>query len=181
MPYYNVTPHGIYDSSIGTYGSDWGPAGEPMTKACMWVACVNTYDTYKLVIQWFWRMEEGGLDTIEPDPDWRTGDYPEKAKLTQDLADAWVEGIDEDFNIEKGRFRGRNPPEFLRLPGPARIALMQEVYRVQMSTAQIRQEAERRLEEGEELPPPKGVETDETRTRLGIDKATHDALHSTEQ
>ena len=56
--------------------------------------------------------------------------------------------------LEKNRFHGRLAPEFSRLPPHARMALVQEAYKIIKTGAAIEQETKERLAAGEKLPNP---------------------------
>ncbi len=153
MPYYNVTPHTLYQSCISN-AWEWSGVNDPVTRARAWVEAENIYEVWKVTQHWFELMESGEAASRYPDPFWRDEDFPGKAPLTQEVADRLIEEMDEDFMLEKGRFQGRAAPEFSRLPPHARIAFAQDLYRVMKTSAEIYKEAEERLARGEVLPPP---------------------------
>lgn len=153
MPYYNVTPHTLYQSCMSN-AWEWSGSNDPLTRARAWVEAENIYEVWKLTQAWFDLMESGEAANRYPDPFWRDEDYPEKTALTQEVADKFIEEMDEDFMREKSRFQGRAAPEFARLPAHARMAFVQEVYRIIKTGAEIQKEAEARLRAGEVLPPP---------------------------
>lgn len=101
-------------------------------------------------------IESGEALNRYPDPLWNDADYPGKAQLTQEVADLFVEEMDADFMLEKSRFQGKLAPEFARLPAYARLAFVQEMYRLPIKTeADIVVEARSRLASGETIPPVK--------------------------
>ena len=155
MPYYNVTPHSLYQSCMSS-AWEWTKQDDSATRARAWVEAENIYEMWKLVQEWFDLMESGDATNRYPDPYWRD-DSPEavdKASLNQEVADKFIEEMDADFMLEKNRFQGRLAPEFARLPPHARLAFVQDAYKVLKTTAQIEKEAEKRLTAGEALPPP---------------------------
>ena len=99
-------------------------------------------------------MHNGEADNRYPDPYWNDEDYPGKVPLNQEVADEFIEEMDADFMIEKNRFQGRLAPEFSRLPAHARIAFVQDAYKIMKTSTDIEKEAEERLGAGESLPPP---------------------------
>ena len=152
MPYYNVNPHTLYQSCISA-DWDWSQRDDPMVHARAWVEAENTYEVWKIVQDWFGMIESDEASNRYPDPYWRDEDHPEKTPLTQDVADEFIEEMDQDFMLEKNRFQGRLAPEFSRLPAHARIAFVQEAYKVIKTSVEIKAEAERRVKEGETFPP----------------------------
>lgn len=153
MPYYNVTPYSLYQSCMSS-AWEWSGGDEPLTCARAWVEAENIHQVWELVQRWFEMMESGEAINRYPDPFWRDKDFPGKVPLTQEVADVFIEELDTDFMLEKSRFQGRLGPEFARLPPHARLAFVQEVYKVIKTSAQIQKEAEERLAAGETLPPP---------------------------
>jgi hypothetical protein len=153
MPYYNVTPNALYQSCISN-AWEWAEKNDPLTHACAWVEAENIYEVWKLVQEWYELMESGEAANRFPDPFWKDEDYPGKATLTQDVADTFIEELDADFMLEKNRFHGRLAPEFSRLPPHARMALVQEAYKIIKTSAAIEQETKERLAAGEKLPNP---------------------------
>ena len=153
MPYYNVTPNALYQSCISN-AWEWAEKNDPLTHACAWVEAENIYEVWKLVQEWYEFMESGEAANRFPDPFWNDEDYPGKATLTQDVADTFIEELDADFMLEKNRFHGRLAPEFSRLPPHARMALVQEAYKIIKTSAAIEQETKERLAAGEKLPNP---------------------------
>ena len=153
MPYDNVTPHTLYQScrSSSWEGSD---RNDTITQARAWIEAENIYKVWELVQKWFDHMKSGDAANRYPDPYWKDDDYPDKAPLTQEVVDRFIEEMDADFMLEKNRFQGRLAPEFARLPAHARMDFVQEVYKIIKTTAEIEKEAEERLEAGEALPPP---------------------------
>jgi hypothetical protein len=153
MPYYNVTAHTLYQSCISS-AWEWSGQDDPLTRARAWVEAENIYEVWKLVQRWFELMENGGADHRYPDPYWNDEDHPGKVTLTQDVADTFIEEMDADFMLEKNRFQGRLAPEFIRLPAHARMAFVQDAYKVIKTSKQVEKEAKERLDSGETLPPP---------------------------
>lgn len=158
MPYYNVTVNTLYQSCMK---NDWGSLrnDDPFNRALAWVEAENVYEMWTLVQKWFEVMESGEAIHRYPDPFWRDDDYPGKVPLTQDVADKFIEEMDADFYLEKSRFRDgqgimREPPDFSRLPPHARLAFVQDAYKIIKTSSEIRKEAEERLAAGETLPPP---------------------------
>ncbi|MCI0438692.1 MAG: hypothetical protein L0177_06120 [Chloroflexi bacterium] len=153
MPYYNVTPRMLYQSCLSS-NADWSGRDDPIAKARAWVEAENVFEMWKLVQQWFDFIESGEAQNRYPDPFWKDEDYPDKRPLTQEVADAFIEEMDADFMLEKNRFQGRLAPEFIRLPSYARIAFVQDAYRIIKTSGQINEETDKRLATGEKLPPP---------------------------
>ena len=153
MPYYNVNPHTLYQSCMAS-AWEWSGTDDPLTRARAWVEAENVYEMWKLVQVWFQYMESGEAINRYPDPYWKDDDYPGKVALTQEVADTFIREMDADFMLEKSRFQGRLAPEFARLPSHARLAFVQEAYKIIKTSDVIRKEAEVRLEAGESLPPP---------------------------
>lgn len=153
MPYYNVTPHTLYQSCMSS-AWEWSGGDDPVTRARAWVEAENVYDMWKLVQKWYELMETGEASTRYPDPHWSDETHPGKVGLTQEVADKFIEEMDNDFMLEKSRFQGRQAPEFSRLPPTARMAFVQDAYLVIKSGADINGEADQRLANGEVLPPP---------------------------
>ena len=154
MPYYNVSPHTLFQSCMAGSG-EYASSDNTVARARAWVEAENIYDVWKLVQEWYTLMENDEAKDRYPDPYWNDDDYPDKAVLTQEVADKFIEEMDADFMLEKNRFQGRLPPEFSRLPAHARLAFVQEAYRVIKSTSAIHAEADERLAAGEVLPPRK--------------------------
>ncbi len=153
MPYYNVTPHSLYQSCISSTGS-WSAIDSPVTRAQAWVEAENVYEVWKLVQRWYDLIQSGEAADRYPDPFWRDEDHPDKVPLTQEVADLFIEEMDADFMLEKARFQGRLAPEFARLPAHARMAFVQEAYGIMKTSKTCDMEAEERLANGESLPPP---------------------------
>ena len=153
MPYYNVNPRILYQSCMAS-AWEWSGTDDPLTRARAWVEAENVYEMWKLVQVWFQYMESGEAINRYPDPYWKDDDYPGKVALTQEVADTFIREMDADFMLEKSRFQGRLAPEFARLPSHARLAFVQEAYKIIKTSDVIRKEAEVRLEAGESLPPP---------------------------
>ena len=153
MPYYNVTPHTLYQSCMSS-AWEWSGGDDPVTRARAWVEAENVYEMWKLVQKWFEFIENGSATDRFPDPYWKSEDYPDKVPLNQEIADTFSEEMDADFMLEKSRFQGRFAPEFVRLPQHARMAFVQDAYKLVKTSSQINREAEERLSAGETLPPP---------------------------
>ena len=153
MPYYNVTPHSLYQSCISSAG-DWSAVDNSMARAQAWVEAENIYEVWKLVQQWFDMIQSGEAANRYPDPFWRDEDYPDKVPLTQEVAGEFIKEMDADFMLEKARFQGRLAPEFARLPPHARLAFVQEAYKLIKTANTCNKEAEERLAVGETMPPP---------------------------
>lgn len=153
MPYYNVTPHTLYQSCMSS-AWEWAGNDDPLTRARAWVEAENVYEVWKLVQQWFELMESGDAHNRYPDPFWNDADHPDKVQLTQEVTDSFIEEMDADFMLEKSRFQGRLAPEFARLPAHSRFAFVQDAYRLIKTTNDIQAEAEQRLAAGETMPPP---------------------------
>ena len=153
MPYYNVTTSTLYQSCLSGFW-EWSDRDDPMVKARAWVEAENIFEMWKLVQEWFELMHNGEADNRYPDPYWNDEDYPGKVPLNQEVADEFIEEMDADFMIEKNRFQGRLAPEFSRLPAHARIAFVQDAYKIMKTSTDIEKEAEERLGAGESLPPP---------------------------
>ncbi|MCI0441240.1 MAG: hypothetical protein L0177_19230 [Chloroflexi bacterium] len=152
MPYYNVTPQTLYQSCMSS-AWEWSGSDDPLTRARAWVEAENIYAMWKLVQEWFEMMESGEAFNRYPDPFWKDDDYPDKLPLTQDVVDIFIQEMDADFMLEKSRFQGRLAPEFARLPPHARMAFVQDSYKLIKTSSQIQKEAEGRLAAGETLPP----------------------------
>ena len=153
MPYYNVTPHTLYQSCMSS-AWEWSGGDDPVTRARAWVEAENVYEMWKLVQSWFDLMESGESKDRYPDPFWSDEKFANKAVLTQEVADRFIEEMDNDFMLEKSRFQGRLAPEFKRLPNHARMAFVQDAYHIIKTGDEINREAEARLAQGEVMPPP---------------------------
>ena len=151
MPYYNVTPSTLYQSCISN-AWEWPEKNDPVAHAQAWVEAENIFEVWKLVQEWYDLMESGEAADRYPDPYWKDDDYPGKAVLTQEITDTFIEEMDADFMLEKNRFHGRLAPEFSRLPPHARMAFVQDAYKIIKTSAAIEQEAKERLAAGEKLP-----------------------------
>ena len=158
MPYYNVTPHTLYQSCMSS-AWEWSGGDDPVTRARAWVEAENVYEVWKLVQRWFDLIESGNAEHRYPDPHWDDDAYTGKVGLTQDVADKFIEEMDSDFMLEKSRFQGRLAPEFIRLPAHSRLAFVQDAYQILKTSVDINSEAESRLAEGEALPPPVRVKS----------------------
>ena len=152
MPYYNVTPHTLYQSCMSS-AWEWSGGDDPVMRARAWVEAENVYEVWNLVQRWFELIDSGDAVNHYPDPNWDDSQHPGKVSLTQDVADTFIEEMDADFMLEKNRFQGRLAPEFSRLPAHARIAFVQQAYGVIKTSVEIKAEAERRVGEGETFPP----------------------------
>ena len=152
MVYQNITPRTLYQSCMpGPWGQTTGNDND-LIRACAWVEAENVYAVWKVVCDWFDALEDGSVQHRLPDPLWQP---PEgKAPLTQEAADTLIEHLDDDFMLERTRFRGRLAPEFSRLEAPQRLAFAQAIWDVLKTRSQVIDEAKRRLDAGEELPPP---------------------------
>lgn len=153
MPYYNVTPHTLYQSCMSS-AWEWSGGDDPLTRARAWVEAENVYEMWKLVQTWYDMINSGEAENRFPDPYWDDSKHSDKAVLTQELADTFIEEMDADFMLEKSRFQGRLAPEFIRLPAHARIAFVQDAYGLIKTSATINSEADERLAGGETMPPP---------------------------
>ena len=153
MPYYNVTPHTLYQSYMSS-AWEWSGGDDPITRARAWVEAENVYEMWKLVQKWFELMDNGDATNRYPDPNWSDVNFSDKVPLNQDVADSFIEEMDSDFMLEKSRFQGRLAPEFARLPSHARLAFVQDAYRLIKTGKQINEEAEQRLAVCETLPTP---------------------------
>ena len=153
MPYYNVIPHTLYQSCMS---SAWEYSGgdDSVTRARAWVEAENIYAVWKLVQTWSDMMNSGEVENRFPDPYWDDEKHSDKAVLTQELADLFIEEMDADFQLEKDRFQGGAAPDFARLSPFQRMAFVQECYPIIKTAAQINKEADERLAAGEALPPP---------------------------
>ena len=156
MPYYNVTPHTLYQSCMSS-AWEWSGGDDPVMRARAWVEAENVYDVWKLVQKWFEFIDAGDAVNHYPDPNWDDSLHPGKVALTQDVADTFIEEMDADFMLEKSRFQGRLSPEFARLPSHARLAFAQDAYGIMKTSADINAEADERLATGETLPPAQKV------------------------
>jgi|GEM_PF-1841100 hypothetical protein len=152
MPYYNVTAHTLYLSCMSS-AWEWSGGDDSVTKARAWVEAENVFEVWKLVQVWYDLMSTGEAENRYPDPFWDDSKHSEKAVLTQDFADVFIEEIDADFMLEKSRFQGRLAPEFIRLPVHARIAFVQDAYGLIKTSTQIKSEADEPLTGGETMPP----------------------------
>ncbi|MBI2098228.1 MAG: hypothetical protein HYT49_01010 [Candidatus Wildermuthbacteria bacterium] len=85
-----------------------------------------------------------------------------------ELAHKYVEELEADYEIERGRFPENRGPDFKRLPPPARFRFLQMAYDIQKTRQQIVEEAERRLLCGEILPPSRDAQTEEVISRKGL-------------
>ena len=156
MPYYNVTPHTLYQSCMSS-AWEWSGGDDPVMRARAWVEAENVYEVWNLVQRWFQLIDSGDAVNHYPDPNWDDSQHPGKVYLTQDVADTFIEEMDADFMLEKSRFQGRLAPEFARLPSHARLAFTQEAYGIMKTSADRNAEADRRLATGETLPPAQKV------------------------
>ena len=154
MPYYNVTPHTLFQSVLSANNSMFGyTVGDPLVTHKAWHEAVNIYECWKVVQIWFELIESGEAIHRYPDPFWKDEDHPEFTSLTQEVADKFISEMDEDFMVEKSRFQGRSAPEFERLPPHSRLAFVQELYGLIKSSVELQCMAEDSTEQGLELPP----------------------------
>jgi len=132
-------------------------AHPPLEQAKAWVEACNVEKTWKVMSKWFGYMQTGEAAMNYPDPFWEDTKHPGRRKLTQDIADKVVQEVDEDFEIERGRFPRETGlgPEFSRLPPQARMALAQELYSILMTDKEIAEEADRLLARGITQFPPR--------------------------
>ena len=166
MPYWNVTPHAMFQSCIND--TSWKNMEPNLKKACAWVQAVNTYDIHELHSEIFNALESGEAEKWSPDADWSPSLPPEEKLVpTQELADLYIEELIADYELEKRRFPDGNGPGFERLTGPARFYVAQRAYDIQMTIRQIVTEAERRLANGEVLPPREDAQIKEVLSRPG--------------
>ena len=156
MPYYNVTPHTLYQSCMSS-AWEWSGGDDPVMRARAWVEAENVYEVWKLVQRWYELIDSDEAVNHYPDPNWDDSQHPGKVSLTQDVADTFIEEMDADFMLEKSRFQGRLSPDFARLPSHARLALAQEAYGIMKTSSDINAEADKRLDAGEVLPPAQKV------------------------
>ncbi len=156
MPYYNVTAHTLYQSCMAS-AWEWSGGDDPVMRARAWVEAENVYEVWRLVQRWFELIDSGDAANHYPDPNWDDSQHPGKVSLTQDVADTFIEEMDADFMLERSRFQGRLSPEFARLPSHARLAFTQEAYGIMKTSADINEEADKRLAAGETLPPAQKV------------------------
>jgi hypothetical protein len=133
---------------------EWSGGDDPVTRARAWVEAENVYEMWKLVQAWFEFIESGEAQNRYPDPYWSDENHPDKAPLTQEVADRFIDEMDADFMLEKSRFQGRLAPEFARLPAHSRMAFVQDAYQIIKTSSVINNEADHRLAAGEALPPP---------------------------
>jgi len=150
MPYFNVTAQTLYQSCIAASPYSSGHS-DPFEKARAWVEAENIEAVWKLVQKWFLLMQSGEAEMRYPDPTW--SEQEGRAPLTPELADMIVKELDADFEVERGRFQGRRPPEFARLSAVARLAFAQDLLGILKTDQTIRAEAKDRLAAGEVLPP----------------------------
>ena len=153
MPYYNVSPRMLYQSCLSN-NADWSGNATDLIKARAWVEAENIFQMWELVQKWFELMESGEAENRYPDPFWKDEDFSDKVLLTQEVAHAFIEEMDADFMLEKNRFQGRLAPEFARLPAHARMAFVQDAYKIIKTSHQINDETDKRLSSGDSLPPP---------------------------
>ena len=73
MPYYNVTPHTLYQSCMSS-AWEWSGGDDPVTRARAWVEAENVYEMWKLVQKWFEFIENGSATDRFPDPYWKSED-----------------------------------------------------------------------------------------------------------
>lgn len=145
MPWYDVTPEKMMDSCR----LDWATKDKP--EAYAYVEAENVAKVWEMVQEWFEAMESGEAWNRYPDPDWV--DPPGRKPLTQEVADAMIDEMDADFDLEKNRYPDGRGPEFKRLPPHARLALAQGLRAILKTPGEIEQETEERLAKGEQLPP----------------------------
>lgn len=154
MPYYNVTPHTLYQSALSSSASGYGYlVSDPLVMHKCWHESLNIYHVWEKVQEWFELMESGDAENRYPDPFWNDADYPDKTALTQDVADEFIAEMDADFMLEKSRFQGRLVPEFSRLPPHSRMAFVQDMYKIIITSAEIERRAIESMEAGLTLPP----------------------------
>lgn len=147
-PYYSVDPHSLYQSCLSAGGEV-----TPIGKARAWVEAENTFEVWKVINNWFNRLQDGTYWSYMASPFWTNP--PDKTALTQDVVELFVKELDEDFMLEKSRFQGKKPPEFSRLPFGPKFAFVQECYKIMKSSKAINAEADERLANGEKMPPEK--------------------------
>lgn len=153
MSYETTTVKDLYVSALAAFSG-------LEQKAEAWVEAQNVEAAWEVVKAWYGYLQRGEAAHKYPDPSWEAP--PGRKPLTQDLADTLVREIDEDFEIERGRFPRESGaplstglgPEMSRLPPHARMAFAQELYGVVMTAAEIKAEALRLLESGVTAFPP---------------------------
>ena len=121
-----------------------------LEQAKAWVEAQNVEKTRRIMSKWFEFMQSGEVKLKCPDPYWSDDEHPERHKLTREVADEIVHEVDEDFEIERGRFPRETGfgPEFSRLPPHARMALAQGLCVNRMTEREIADEAECLLTKG---------------------------------
>ena len=151
--FYNVTPLQLYRSTITN--SELGPRyyEDRMRKAIAWIEAEMIYEMWFVLQDWFEKMETGEIESIYPDPFWDDSKYGGKANITLELANNFIDELDQDFQKEKSRFKGANAPEFWRLSDNSKIALLQRLYPVLKTQKEMEDESTKRLNGGEEFPP----------------------------
>lgn len=114
--------------------------------AIAWVEAENSFSIRKIWNEWFYAIESGEAELRDPNP------FDDS--VSQARADRLVKEMDEDFDIEKGRWQSLGVeagPEFSRLSPKARIAFAQEVFKVIKTDRQLIYEAVARLYRGEDV------------------------------
>jgi len=123
---------------------------EPLdqTPAEMWIEAENVMELKKLLVKWFYMMEDGTAFMKKPDPLNSSWNEKRARKL--------VEELDLDFNIESTRWPSydvEEGPEYIRLTGGSLIAFAQEYDKIRKKYSEIKEEAKRRLDKGEKILP----------------------------
>lgn len=159
MPY-DVTLRDLFNNCLADRSSRLESKESRRLRAVAWVEALNVRETWRLVQRWFEMIESGEATHRYPDPVWDSGGLPGREPLTPELADKIIADLDGDLMIEVTRLRNVDPDlqgsDFARLPAHARMSFVQDLCRTMRTARELEAEAERRIREGETIPPVEG-------------------------
>jgi hypothetical protein len=138
--YANIDVHDLYKTSFKVEGI--------ISDAERWVFCENMMEIRLRIIQWWYWIEDGSAEKKYPDPT--------DTSILQERADKFISELEDDMLKEKNRWKALSKnagPGFDRLLPHARIAMAQDIMRMFKPSKQIRNEAGKRVQDGEHLPP----------------------------
>ena len=115
--------------------------------AYAWVEAENIMELRMLISSWFDLLESGEADGRHPSLNFTA---------TQEEADHVIDELEADFTLERARFPDSDPnngPGFNRLLPHSRVAFLEEIREKLKSSEQITDEANKRVNSGEVIPP----------------------------
>ena len=143
--YKDTSIRSLYESCLS---QPWPGAMSPQDHALAWVEAVNAKAVWAVVISWFDALQDGSIVQRLPDPLWRSR---RGHLVTQEIADTLVQEMDEDFDLEKGRFPAGadSGPALSRMLPAQRLAFAQHYFTVLLTRDELLTEAARALAAGE--------------------------------